>query len=106
MHKKDVRSASAMLEHNSQYAVILAFDVKIEREAQLLADELGIRIFSANIIYHLYDSFTKYLDDLKEKKREENKHVRFRTRREMIKAFFTYTVQVEFIFSWPFFPAS
>ncbi|GAU96989.1 hypothetical protein RvY_08352 [Ramazzottius varieornatus] len=75
VHKKDVRNASAMLEHNPQYAVILAFDVKIEREAQLLADELGIRIFAANIIYHLYDSFTKYLDDLKEKKREENKHL-------------------------------
>lgn len=75
MHKKDVRNASAMLEHDSQYAVILAFDVKVEREAQQLADELGIRIFAADIIYHLFDRFTQYQDELKQKKREENKHV-------------------------------
>ena len=42
------------------YAVILAFDVKIEREAQEMADSLGVRIFSADIIYHLFDSFMKY----------------------------------------------
>ena len=75
MHKKDVRNASVMLEHETQYAVILAFDVKVEREAQALADELGVRIFSADIIYHLFDMFTKYQEDLKEKRREEHKHV-------------------------------
>ena len=42
------------------YAVILAFDVRIEREAQDLADNLGVRIFSADIIYHLFDNFMKY----------------------------------------------
>ncbi|XP_055327238.1 eukaryotic translation initiation factor 5B-like [Paramacrobiotus metropolitanus] len=75
VHKKDVRSASAMLEHDPQYAVILAFDVKIEREAQILADELGIRIFAADIIYHLFDRFTQYQDELKQKRRDENKHL-------------------------------
>ena len=64
-----------MLEQEPEYAVILAFDVKVEREAQLLADELGVRIFSSDIIYHLFDRFTQYREDLKAKKREENKHV-------------------------------
>ncbi|OQV23519.1 Eukaryotic translation initiation factor 5B [Hypsibius exemplaris] len=75
VHKKDVRNASTMLEHETQYAVILAFDVKVEREAQQLADELGVRIFAADIIYHLFDRFTAYQDELKAQRREENKHL-------------------------------
>lgn len=43
--RKDVVKASAMLEHDPQYAVILAFDVKIERDAQEMADSVGVRIF-------------------------------------------------------------
>ena len=34
--------------------------MRIEREAQDLADNLGVRIFSADIIYHLFDNFMKY----------------------------------------------
>lgn len=44
----------------SRYAVILAFDVRIEREAQEMADSLGVKIFAADIIYHLFDKFTAY----------------------------------------------
>ncbi|GCB73273.1 eukaryotic translation initiation factor 5B isoform X2 [Scyliorhinus torazame] len=75
VHKKDVMKASAMLEHDTQYSVILAFDVKIERDSQELADTLGVRIFSAEIIYHLFDAFTKYRQDYKKQKQEEFKHV-------------------------------
>ncbi|XP_056594255.1 eukaryotic translation initiation factor 5B [Triplophysa dalaica] len=75
VHKKDVMKASAMLEHDQQYAVILAFDVKIERDSQDLADSLGVRIFSAEIIYHLFDAFTKYRDDYKKQKQDEFKHI-------------------------------
>lgn len=57
-----------------RFAVILAFDVRIEREAQELADSLNIKIFHANIIYHLFDMFVKYRSDLKEKNREMYKH--------------------------------
>jgi translation initiation factor 5B len=38
----------------------LAFDVKVEREAQEMADSLGVRIFTADIIYHLFDQFMAY----------------------------------------------
>ncbi|KAA0721920.1 Eukaryotic translation initiation factor 5B [Triplophysa tibetana] len=75
VHKKDVMKASAMLEHDQQYAVILAFDVKIERDSQDLADSLGVRVFSAEIIYHLFDAFTKYRDDYKKQKQDEFKHI-------------------------------
>lgn len=55
----------------SRYATILAFDVKIEKEAQEMADSLGVKIFQADIIYHLFDKFTAYREELKQKKREE-----------------------------------
>ncbi|KAJ9596240.1 hypothetical protein L9F63_027136, partial [Diploptera punctata] len=73
--KKDVMKASTMLEHDSQYATILAFDVKVERDAQELADVLGVKIFQADIIYHLFDKFMAYREELKQKKREEFKHI-------------------------------
>ncbi|CAF4895553.1 unnamed protein product [Pieris macdunnoughi] len=73
--KRDVMKASAMLEHDSQFATILAFDVKIERDAQELADQLGVKIFAADIIYHLFDKFTAYREELKQRKREEFKHI-------------------------------
>uniref|UniRef100_G3TTX5 Eukaryotic translation initiation factor 5B n=1 Tax=Loxodonta africana TaxID=9785 RepID=G3TTX5_LOXAF len=75
VHRKDVMKASVMLEHDPQYAVILAFDVRIERDAQEMADSLGVRIFSAEIIYHLFDAFTKYRQDYKKQKQEEFKHI-------------------------------
>lgn len=56
-----------------RYAVILAFDVRVERDAQEMADSLGVRIFSAEIIYHLFDAFTKYRQDYKKQKQEEFK---------------------------------
>ena len=39
---------------------MLAFDVRVEREAQELADNLGVKIFTADIIYHLFDNFIAY----------------------------------------------
>ncbi|XP_034404616.1 eukaryotic translation initiation factor 5B isoform X2 [Cyclopterus lumpus] len=75
VHKKDVMRASTMLEHDLQYAVILAFDVKVERESQEMADALGIRIFWAEIIYHLFDAFTKFREDYKKAKQDEFKNI-------------------------------
>lgn len=43
-----------------QYVVILTFDVEIERDAQEMAESLGVRIFSAEITYHLFDAFVTY----------------------------------------------
>jgi translation initiation factor IF-2 len=49
-----------MSERAPEYAVLLCFDVKVDREAEETAAEMGVKIFSANIIYHLFDSFTAY----------------------------------------------
>lgn len=73
--KRDVMKASTMLESSPDHAIILAFDVKVEREAQELADQLNVKIFTAEIIYHLFDQFTSYQEQLKAKKKEQFKHL-------------------------------
>eukprot|EP00794_Sanderia_malayensis_P007046 gene7046-7837_t len=75
VHKKDVMKTSVMLEHEPLYSVILAFDVKVEREAQDLADKEGIKIFTADIIYHLFDKFTAYTEEYKQKEKDKHKHI-------------------------------
>ncbi|KAK9270928.1 hypothetical protein L1049_026515 [Liquidambar formosana] len=72
VHKKDVMKASVMLEKKKEYAAILAFDVKVTPEARELADEYGVKIFIADIIYHLFDQFKAYIDNLKEEKKKES----------------------------------
>ena len=67
VHKRDVMAASVMLERkHKEYAVILAFDVKVEQAAADLAGELGVKIFTADIIYHLFDQFTAYIDTVRD----------------------------------------
>ena len=51
---------ATMLERAPEFAVMLCFDVKVDCEAEDMAQEKGIKIFAANIIYHLFDSFTAY----------------------------------------------
>lgn len=71
VHKKDVMKASVMLEKKREYATILAFDVKVMKDAEELAESLGVTIFRADIIYHLFDQFKAYIDNLKEEKKKE-----------------------------------
>ena len=53
------------------YACILAFNVPILPDAAKLAAEIGIPIFTAEIIYHLFDAFIKRVNEIKAKKKEE-----------------------------------
>ncbi|XP_050279329.1 eukaryotic translation initiation factor 5B [Quercus robur] len=71
VHKKDVMKASVMLEKRKEYAVILAFDVKVTPEARELSNELGVKIYDADIIYHLFDQFTAHINAFKEEKKKE-----------------------------------
>ncbi|KAH7137121.1 eukaryotic translation initiation factor 5B [Dactylonectria estremocensis] len=73
VYKRDVMQCGVMLEKTPDYAVMLCFDVKVDKEAQAYAEEQGIRIFTADIIYHLFDAFTKHMDEMLEKKKEESK---------------------------------
>jgi translation initiation factor 5B len=71
--KRDIMMAGTMLEKAKQYAVMLCFDVKVDKEAEQYAADNGIKVFTADIIYHLFDDFTKHMSQLLEQKKEENK---------------------------------
>lgn len=71
--KRDVMQCGTMLEKSKEYAVMLCFDVKVDKEAQQYADEAGIKIFTAQIIYHLFDAFTKHMEAASAKKKEDSK---------------------------------
>ena len=73
VYKRDVMQAGIMLEKSKEYAVMLCFDVKVDKDAQAYADEVGVKIFTADIIYHLFDDFTKHMAELNERKKEEAK---------------------------------
>ncbi|KAL5359706.1 hypothetical protein BJX96DRAFT_148922 [Aspergillus floccosus] len=73
VYKRDVMMAGTMLEKAKEYAVMLCFDVKVDKEAAAYAEEVGVKIFTADIIYHLFDDFTKHMAELTEKRKEEAK---------------------------------
>lgn len=73
VYKRDVMQAGIMLEKSKEFAVMLCFDVKVDKEAQAYADEVGVKIFTADIIYHLFDDFTKHMAQLVEQRKEDAK---------------------------------
>ncbi|KAF2817089.1 P-loop containing nucleoside triphosphate hydrolase protein [Mytilinidion resinicola] len=71
--KKDVLRCGVMLEKAKEYAVMLCFDVKVDKEARQYADDIGVKIFEADIIYHLFDKFTAHMKSLEEQRKEDSK---------------------------------
>ncbi len=86
--KRDVMRSATMLEKAKELACILCFDVPIDKEAERLAEEMGIRLFKglchfitrylsccspgiADIIYHLFDAFKAYNEEITEAKRKD-----------------------------------
>jgi translation initiation factor 5B len=60
VYKRDVMRAALMHEKKKpEYATILSFDVPIDPDAVAYAAETKVQIFTADIIYHLFDQFTK-----------------------------------------------
>lgn len=73
VYKRDVMMAGTMLEKNKEFAVMLCFDVKVDKDAQAYANDIGVKIFTADIIYHLFDNFTEHMAQLTEQRKEEAK---------------------------------
>jgi len=72
--KLDVKKASTMREvGHPELCVMLAFDVKISRDAESEAKKMGVQIFSADIIYHLFDKFIAFRKEQLAEKKEEMK---------------------------------
>lgn len=53
--------------------MILAFDIKVSAEATLQATHDGVQIFTADIIYHLFDRFTTYMKQVQDAKKVETR---------------------------------
>ena len=76
VHKKDVLKAMKSLVSTSEgvlqeYACLLVFDVKVMPDAQNFAEENGIKVFTAKIIYHLFDAFTEYVEECKNNRKRD-----------------------------------
>ena len=72
VNKLDVKKAAIMLDKKQkEFAVILAFDVKVSADARAEADKLGVKIMTAEIIYHLFDQFTAYNKKIQDERRKE-----------------------------------
>lgn len=50
VHKRDIMRAATMLEKAKELACILCFDVPIDKEAERLAEEMGIRLFKGALV--------------------------------------------------------
>lgn len=78
VHKKDVIRANVMNEKGlKKFGVILAFDVPVSREAREVAQDLGVRIFTADIIYHLFDQFKAYMEEVKKAEKMAARYGRY-----------------------------
>eukprot|EP00571_Detonula_confervacea_P010940 CAMPEP_0172303884 /NCGR_PEP_ID=MMETSP1058-20130122/5396_1 /TAXON_ID=83371 /ORGANISM="Detonula confervacea, Strain CCMP 353" /LENGTH=989 /DNA_ID=CAMNT_0013014921 /DNA_START=56 /DNA_END=3025 /DNA_ORIENTATION=+ len=72
INKRDVTKISIMNEKGCpEYATILAFDVPVPNAVREHAEDVNVRIMTADIIYHLFDQFTRFMENLAEKRRED-----------------------------------
>jgi translation initiation factor 5B len=71
VYKRDIMRCAAMLEKAPEYAVVLSFDVEVDKDAKKLAEELNVKVFEAQIIYHLFDAFTAYMAEILEARRKD-----------------------------------
>jgi translation initiation factor 5B len=70
IRRQDVMRASVMLEHDPALALILAFDVDcLDQETRQFAERQGVQIFTAKIIYHLFDQFEKYYKQVQDERK-------------------------------------
>ncbi|EGD81768.1 eukaryotic translation initiation factor 5B [Salpingoeca rosetta] len=75
VHRRDVTRCTIQLQRDPKYACILAFDVPVDADAKRYAAREGIRIFEADIIYHLEESFRKHMEEVKQQLRERYRNI-------------------------------
>jgi len=61
IHKKDINRAAVMMDREPKYAVILGFNVDVAPDIQAYANQRGVTIMTAEIIYNLFDMFEHYM---------------------------------------------
>lgn len=50
--------------NKQEFSTVLAFNVRVEEDATDYAKDNNLKVFTAEIIYHLFDQYKKYHDDL------------------------------------------
>lgn len=70
LKKKDLIKISTMA--NKTYRVVLCFNVEISREMAELAESLRVKIFTAEIIYHLLDMFKEHASGIIQADKQAN----------------------------------
>jgi translation initiation factor 5B len=67
VHKASITKTSIQLDKKKpEYAILLAFDVKVDPEAQALADKSGVKVFCKDVIYHLHDMCLKHFKEVRD----------------------------------------
>lgn len=72
--KKHITMMTINKTNKKEFSAILAFDVDIDEGVNDLAIKGGIQVFSAEIIYHLFDQFKKYREDMITQRKSTLKH--------------------------------
>lgn len=76
VHKASVTMAATQLaKQKPEYALILAFDVKVDPAAQKEADSAGVAIFAEDVIYHLHDKAVAHFQKVRDDHRSTHKPV-------------------------------
>ncbi|CAJ1035593.1 Elongation factor Tu GTP binding domain/50S ribosome-binding GTPase [Leishmania utingensis] len=70
IHKRHMHQVLSMKRREPRYAVILAFDVPVSEEAREIAKKNDIDVFEAKIIYHLFDRFTRYMNEYEQREKD------------------------------------
>ena len=69
--KKDVTKTHLINEKSfSEFKSILAFNVDVDEEAEIEAKNYKVKIFKAEIIYNLFDSYVKYKNDSHQQRKD------------------------------------
>lgn len=74
--KMSITKTSIQLDKRKpEYAVLLAFDVNVDPDAQAMADKMGVKIISKNVIYHLNDECLKHFKTVRDQQKASAKPV-------------------------------
>ncbi len=68
--KRDVLDAFAMREADPFEAIVLAFNVKVDEDAEQGSQAAGVGILKSNIIYKIIDDYKEWADKERKKERE------------------------------------
>jgi translation initiation factor 5B len=82
VRKADIVKTSSM----KQYALMLCFDVFVDKELMALADTMGVKVLNAKIIYHLVDQYRQHMKKMSEANKAKHADVVFPCALEIVPA--------------------